>query len=375
MLWNKSTKSRILFWSLEILIIASLIFVLTKIKFIFGPLVTFFQTLFAPVLIAIFLYYILNPLVELLEKIKIKRILGILLVFLLLAGIIVFTVMEVIPSLVNQLIQLGHSIPKAIDVISHSLQGLSHEKWIKDVNIEQYLNKIDMSLGKMIQSVINKLTTGVGSIISSVTTTLMTMITAPVMLFYMLKDGHKLIPSIEKYLPNSMRDDISNLLHKMSKTLSSYISGQALECIFVAVMTFIGYKITGVPYAFLFSIIAGATNMIPYLGPYLGLAPAMITSLFIEPIKAVMCVIVVLVVQQIDSNIIYPNIIGKSLSIHPMTIIVILLVAGNISGVFGMFLGVPIYAIVKTIVIYLYDVYLLHKQSQDLVLLEEETKI
>lgn len=106
----------------------------------------------------------------------------------------------------------------------------------------------------------------------------------------------------------------------------------------------------GVRYAFLFGVIAGFTNLIPYLGPYLGLAPAVFVTVFDEPVKALLCCLVVLVVQQIDGNIIYPNVIGKSLQIHPLTIIIVLLVAGNIAGLLGIFLGVPFYAIAKTIV-------------------------
>ena len=372
MMSKKGPNSKLMFWSLELLILASLIFVLTKVQFIFHPLVTFFQTLFAPVLIALFLYYIFNPLVEVLEKIKIKRIWGILIVFLMLVGVIAFAVMQVIPHLVSQLIGLGRNIPGAIDHISVLVQDVSHEKWLKMVNIEQYLQKLDMSAGHMIRTIVSHLTTGVGTFISSLTSAFMIMITTPLMLFYMLKDGHKIIPNIQKYLPESIKDEAGTLLQKMSKTLSSYIGGQAIECVVVAVMTFIGYKIIGVPYAFLFAVISGATNMIPYLGPYLGLAPAMITTAFISPWKAVLCAVVVLIVQQIDSNIIYPNVIGKSLDIHPVTIIVILLVAGNLTGVLGMFLGVPIYAIVKTVVSYSYGVYQLHKSTKDIKVISEE---
>lgn len=99
-------------------------------------------------------------------------------------------------------------------------------------------------------------------------------------------------------------------------------------------------------------MIAGLTNLIPYLGPYLGLAPAFLVTVFNEPFKALLCCVVVLVVQQLDGNIIYPNVIGKSLKIHPLTIIIVLLVAGNIAGLLGIFLGVPFYAICKTIVSY-----------------------
>lgn len=137
----------------------------------------------------------------------------------------------------------------------------------------------------------------------------------------------------------------------MNKTISTYISSQAIDCMFVGLFTFIGYLIIGQPYALLFGFIAGATNIIPYLGPFIGAAPAVIVALFTSPVQALLVIVVVTIVQQIDSNLLSPYIMGKSLSIHPLTIIIILIVAGNLAGIFGMILGVPLYAVVKTIIV------------------------
>lgn len=359
-MFEKTTKSKLMYWSLEILILAMLIFVSTKINFLFKPIVIFFSTLFLPILIAGFLYYLMNPLIVFLERFKIKRPFGILIVFILLFGIIALSISTFIPSLVNQLVDLSKAIPSVVHDIQQWLTQMSHEAWVKNLNIDEYLQKFDISMGKTIKTTLANLGNGVTTVISSITTTAINAITVPFILFYMLKDGNRVIPGVRKFLPASMRDDAANLLHQMSETLSSYISGQALECVFVAICTFLGYHLIGVKYAFLFAVLAGATNMIPYLGPYLGLAPAMIVTFFDSPIKAILCAVVVLVVQQIDGNIIYPNIIGRSLDIHPLTIIIILLVAGNIAGIMGMILGVPFYAIVKVIVKYIYQLVQLH---------------
>ncbi|CAM3984782.1 AI-2E family transporter [Catellicoccus marimammalium] len=363
-MFEKFNKSNLLFWSLELLILASLIFVSTKIKFLFQPISAFCSTLFAPLLLAGFLYYITNPLVTLLERFKIKRIIGIAIVFLLLIGIISLSVSTFIPSLIAQLVDLSKNIPSVMGDLQDFFAKISHEPWMKELNIDQYLHKFDISIAKTIKGLLVTISSGLGNLLSSLTSMVMMMITVPFILFYMLKDGHKMIPGIRKHLPKSIRDDIANLLHKMSDTLSSYISGQAMECVFVALCTFVGYELIGIPYAFLLAVIAGLTNMVPYLGPYLGLAPAMFVTVFHSPWKAVLCAVVVLIVQQIDGNIIYPNVIGKSLDIHPLTIIIILLVAGNIAGVLGMILGVPFYAIVKVIVKSFLQIYRIHKQQQ-----------
>lgn len=353
-MFEKLKNSKLLFWSVELLVVATLILVSTKIGFIFQPVVTFFTTLFAPVLIAGFLYYLLNPVVNLLTKLtKMKRILAIAIVLLLLLGIIIWTILAVIPSLVNQLTSLAESMPSFVKAVRNWVLDLAKNPIFNDVDIEKQIDKLNISYGGLIQQFINGLSTSLGSIVGGIASTAMLVVTVPFILFYMLKDGHRLVPNVQRFFPENRRTQIVELLAEMNKTLSNYISGQAIECIFVATGTFIGYLLIGLDYAFLFGMLAGVTNLIPYLGPYLGLLPAVAVSIFHSPIQALLCCVVVLVVQQIDGNIIYPNVIGKSLQIHPLTIILILLVAGNIAGLLGIFLGVPFYAICRTIVIFL----------------------
>lgn len=104
--------------------------------------------------------------------------------------------------------------------------------------------------------------------------------------------------------------------------------------------------------------------MIPYLGPYIGLVPALILSMTVSPKVAILAIIVCIVVQQIDGNFIYPNVIGKSLDIHPLTIILLLLVAGNIAGLLGMILGIPAYAIAKVIFKHLREIIRLSQDEE-----------
>lgn len=156
---------------------------------------------------------------------------------------------------------------------------------------------------------------------------------------------------LEDFFPAGIRSEAKQIIKEMNKTISTYISSQAIDCMFVGLFTFIGYLIIGQPYALLFGFIAGATNIIPYLGPFIGAAPAVIVALFTSPVQALLVIVVVTIVQQIDSNLLSPYIMGKSLSIHPLTIIIILIVAGNLAGIFGMILGVPLYAVVKTIIV------------------------
>lgn len=216
----------------------------------------------------------------------------------------------------------------------------------------------------MMQSLLHSFTGSLGSVLGAVTNVAITALTIPIMLFYMLKDGQRLLPSIQRMLPSKYGEEAAELLRQMNQTISAYIAGQLIECLFVGLFTFLGYLMIGLPYSFLLGFIAGICNIMPYVGPYIGIAPALIIAVTISPLMCVLVIVVVVVVQQVDGNFVYPNVIGKTLAIHPLTIIILLLVAGNIAGLLGMILVVPFYAIVKTMVQYVRGIYRLRQQTK-----------
>ncbi len=366
-------KSRILFWTVELLLLASLVWVCSNIGFVFEPIGTFISTLFTPVIISGFLYYLFRPLVNILmkfriNKFKINRTLAVVIVFILLGSIVALALIFLIPLLISQIGQLIAKTPtylaKLQEIINQYYADLSHYEWIKQLNVHSYIEKFEKAVEKSMESFMGSVTTSLGTIIGTITSITVTAITVPFMLFYMLKDGHRLVPSIKKMLPERPADKTEVLLGKMGDTISKYIGGQAIECAFVATFTFLGYWAIGMPYAFLLGVLAGTTNIIPYLGPYIGLVPALILAIFISPKMLITVIVVCVIVQQVDGNLIYPNVIGKSLDIHPLTIIILLLVAGNIAGLMGMILGIPTYAVLKVVIKYFVDIYRLENEHE-----------
>ncbi|KIS03527.1 AI-2E family transporter [Paucilactobacillus wasatchensis] len=359
---------RLLFWTLELLAVAALILVSTKIQFIFKPFFTFISVVFVPLIIAGFLFYMLNPLVKMMTKMKIgkfhlNRSISSLLVVLILILIVVGGIGALIPPVVSEIAQLVKSLPDVATNMQSTLTNLINHSFLKDVDLTTYVKKVDSQLGKYAQLFLKELSSSIGNIISTITNVTIITITVPVMLFYMLKDGHRLVPSIQRFVSPKHADEINGLLTRMSSTLSSYISGQVIECLFVAVFTTIGYYIIGQPLALVLGIVAGMANIIPYIGPYIGIAPALMVSLTMAPEKIIWVIVVVIVVQQVDGNIIYPNIIGKSLKIHPLTIIVLLLAAGHIAGIPGMILCIPFYAVIRTMIQYFWSIYQLSRDE------------
>lgn len=371
-MFNKIKNSSLILWTIEVLLVVSIIWVCTKLEFIFTPIGMFISAVFMPILIAGVLFYMLNPVVNLLMKVKItktkniSRNFAITIVYLLLLGIIVYIVSSFLPRLFNQVTNLISNLPDIAKDITKYAQAHSQKGIFKTLYSSGIMEKIQSYVYNYVQNSLGGITQSVGAIISTATSAVVVIVTVPVVLFYMLKDGHKMIPNIAKVLPRRSRRRTIKLLEKMSDTISHYIGGQMIECLFVGVFTSIGYVAIGQNYALLLGVFAGVCNIIPYVGPYIGIMPSVFVALSDSVSKLIAVVIVVIIVQQLDGNLVYPNVIGKSLNIHPLTIIIILLSAGNIAGLMGMILAIPLYAVIKVIVQYVYSIWMIEQSQKNI---------
>ncbi|MFD0050463.1 AI-2E family transporter [Actinomycetes bacterium NPDC127524] len=364
-------KSKLHFWTFELLMISVLIYVSTKISFFFEPVVIFISTLFFPILISGFLYFMFNPVVKFLVNRKIPRNAAILLIYVVFIGLIGLLAALVGPPLSRQITELVNNVPAYIKELRQLTDQFSHSSWFKWGMQQEYvsLDKVETALQKYATQLPGNISNSLSSILSVVTNITLIVATVPFVLFYMLKDGSKLPQAIMKFVPSSYQKEGLVILEETSETLATYIQGQLLVCLFVGIATFIGYLAVGLPYAILFAIIGAVTNIIPYVGPFIGAAPAVIVGLLHSPTQALLVIVVVAVVQQLDGNFISPLVIGKKLNTHPLTIIILLLVAGNIAGILGMILAVPAYSVTKTIVLNIARFIRLKKRSK--VVLEE----
>ena len=363
-MFQKITKSSIIFWSLEILILITIIWVGTQIAFLFSPVGVFVSSVFVPIILAGVLYYMLNPIVKFLMKVKlfhwrISRTTAVIIIFGAILLILVYLLTSLFPRLISQITHLINDFPKITRETRLTVDHFSRNRWLSHLPVKRYSARLQSYVYENARGLLTGVTARVGEMISLATNFVITAVTVPVMLFYMLKDGHKLQPSLAKMMPIRHRKRALELLNRMSQTISHYIGGQMIECLFVGVFTSIGYFLIHQKYALLLGIFAGICNLIPYVGPYLGILPSLLVALTSGASQLIWVVIVVIIVQQIDGNLIYPNVIGRTLQIHPLTIIIILLAAGHIAGLSGMILAIPLYAVVKTVVQYVYSIWLI----------------
>ncbi len=346
-------KKKFQYWLLQILIIVSIIYISTKISFLFEPIGIFVTTLFFPIIISGFLFFLLNPFVNYLQRLKLPRILAILVIYIVIIGLIGLVVGNLIPMISKQVTAFVNDVPDYYNKTMDFLNSLSKTEQFKWVMTQDYvsISNIINELKDFASTLPTRITESISGIFGVVANIAVTIVTVPFLLFYMFKDGNKFPGLVAKFFPASYRKDGLKTLKDTGETLSAYIHGQVTVALFVGTLSFIGYLIIDLPYALVMALIVAVTNIIPYVGPLLGGAPAVLIALFDSPTKAILVVVVITIAQQIEGNVLSPLILGKKLDTHPATIIILLLVAGNLAGILGMILAVPTYAVIKTIVL------------------------
>ncbi|HEL9515537.1 TPA: AI-2E family transporter [Listeria monocytogenes] len=338
------------------LLVALDIYVLTKIAFIFDPLMVFLKTVAAPIILAGISYYLFNPIIDWLEKHKWKRGWAIALLYLVIIGLLILLFSFVIPAVKDQIVSLFKSFPGYWDQITQKFDEFSRSSLFDQIKDKLNTNMSDImkTLSTKGTSVINSAISSIGSIVGTVTEVVLAIVTTPLVLFYLLKDGKKLPDFLLKMLPVNGRAHTRQVLGEANHQISSYIRGQIIVSLCIGILLFIGYLIIGLPYALTLAIIAACTSIVPYLGPAIAITPAIIIAIVTSPWLLIKLIIVWCVVQLLEGKFISPQVMGKTLKVHPITILFVILVAGNLFGVLGVIFAVPGYAVLKVIVTHVF---------------------
>lgn len=309
------------------------------------------RALFVPYLAAMICTYLLQPVVELLVRRRVPRGISILVIYLAFILLIAVGVLNAIPAVSRQLVQLVDHMPGLISQTNLWIDELSRQK--------QYLpdalrRSIESALSQMEQN----LATYAGQVVGMVTGTLNAVFIAfvvPFLVFYMLKDAQAIGRAMVHVSPRKYRDQVRMVLTAVDYTMGRYVRGQLLVMLAVGILTYAGMLLVHMPYALLLALFVAMTNVIPYLGPFIGAAPGLFIALSISPQMALKVLVVNIVVQQCEGNLISPQIMGRTLSLHPMAIVGALLVGGEIGGVLGLIVAVPTLAVAKVVWVTLRD--------------------
>src|SRR5690625_2829787 len=342
------TLTKRLWFQVGIGILLSLIILkyFMEIKWIFAPIGIITKSIFIPLLIGGVLFYISLPIQILLEKYKVPRWGSIIIIFLLLIGLLWAAIIVVGPPVgkqINNLVENAPAIAEAVNDFVIDISGkiqpeyLPHWLDLEDTvtNATEWFKKFSLGFGNLLVQFFQSLVQGA-----------IILILAPFFLFFMLKDHDKFIPFIKQFFSGDMKKWIEKTLNDIDNVLSLYIRGQVLVSVILAILLLIGYSIIGLKFALLLSVFALFMNIIPFIGPWIAFIPALLIGLFQDPSLVIWESLVTLIAQQIDANLITPNVMGKTLKIHPLSII---------TGFIGILLEVTAYAVGKTIVGNIYE--------------------
>jgi predicted PurR-regulated permease PerM len=350
---------------IAVILVFLLLLLLSKAEFIFLPIFKVVTAVALPIVGAGILYYLTKPLVVLLEELRINRVLSILAVFVFMLILAILFLLFIWPIVRDQTINLVERIPAVI----YSLQDVISYWQANDVSLpEQLLDTINHFISQLptyLENMINYLFAFVGGFIGQVISFVAGIVLIPFFLFFMLKDREKFIPFLTKFFKPKKKEFIHDLLSKVDDVLAAFIQGQLVVSFFVGILLFVGYTLIGLEYALALSLFGMLTNVIPYLGPFIAVAPAILIGALQDPFYIIWVSIIMIVAQQIESTLISPNIMGQVLHLHPLTIITVILAAGSIAGFLGILFAVPVYAVIRTVIIHFYETYRDNKEKPE----------
>ena len=354
---NKILKILYLLFIILLIYVVSLILKDWKILTFVGKILS----IISPLFIGWFIAWMLNPLVKKLTDKGVKKGLSVAITYLILIAVIVLIFVFTIPSLGEQISELVSSIPKItsdikgwIDDIFVKLSNLSLENLdtIKSsflTKIESFGSNIQKNLPTMAVNIVAALASGIGKILLSL-----------ILAFYISFDFEKVTDGFVNMFPKKSRKEIKYLLEKLDESLYSFISGTLWLSLLLFVVSVIGFSIIGLNAAVLVSFICVVTNLIPYIGPYMGAAVAGAIGFAQSSLIGTLTLAFILVTQTIDGNILQPLVMSKKMNLSPITIILSLLVSEYMFGIIGMVIATPVVALLKIIYVFLdekYDIF------------------
>lgn len=356
-MFTKENKKEIL---KIILFAVILIFAFIHIKEIWNFL-RFLIRLLMPFIIGIVIAFVLNILVNLIERKllnkskmtdKSKRTISLLLSLAFVFTFIIILLLLIIPQLKNTALLFVDNMPKYEENVKDLLDKFNIDPNIV-VEIEEGVKNFgDVAIDfiKNNSDQIIEVTLGVATNVISV---VVNFVVAFVFAIYLLAQKEKLLRQLNKvfraYLPTSKVEKIKDIAKLSNRICASFVSGQCLEAVIIGILCFIGMLVLGIPYAATISVLIGVTALIPVYGAFIGTIVGAFLIFMVSPVKALIFIIFILILQQFEGNLIYPKVVGKSVGLPGIWVFVAVTIGASLAGVVGMLISVPIASICYSI--------------------------
>lgn len=351
---NLLTQGNRLLKLLYIMLIIMTIYIVTLIgdKLQIMPFIGKMLSILSPLFIGLVLAWLFNPLITWMQKHKIKRVFGALIVFIVLIGLLALMLVEIVPVIIEQVqtINFGQITSDVQNWINNfTIEGIdltsTKEAIIK--KITELASEFDAA------SIISGITTAVSKIISGLGTFWLGLMVG----FFLLIKFNEAPANLKLIIPTKYKKEVWGLLSRINYILNKFIRGTLYSSLIIFGATFIGLLILKVPAAIILAIFCAVTNVIPYIGPYIGAVPAIIIGFTVSPLTGILVIVILAVIQTIEGNILSPIIMGKTVKLSPVTILIGLLVFGYFLGMLGMIIATPIIAVIKEIILFYNEKY------------------
>ena len=307
-------------------------------------------SILSPFFIGIIIAWLLDPIVTWLQKNGFKRAIATVMVFLSFISLVVLFFVLLIPSFADQ---INEFIGSALNVLNN-IKNFGENLFDKLNNIYDYdFTNIKEQLYGGLSNIVSGLTVTlpnkVISIASSIVSGGLNIIFGLFIAFYMLFDFNNVRKHLFNLLPKSIHADAITLTDRLNKTLKSYVQGTLLIMLLLFIFQSITLAIAGLSSPMLFGMFCAVTNVIPYIGPYIGGIPAVIVGFTISPATGIFTLLAVVIAQFLESYFLNPIVMSKTMKLHPVTIMIGLLIFGHFFGILGMVLATPIISCIKII--------------------------
>lgn len=298
-----------------------------------------------PFIIAVIISYLLNPVVGAIEKKGIKRIICVLIVYLVFILVILFFALVIVPILVKDIGILVENLPKYSDRLQSYIKHFQ-DGYIKSNLPQGFKDMMDDNITKL-QGLILAQLQGIANSIIKIFSKLFYIVIIPIITFYLLKDAGYFKNQMILLIPKSKRTRAIILFRDIDNVFGKFIRGQIIVATFVGIMTTTALVLIKVKYAVVLGIFAGVSNIIPYFGPIMGIIPTVVFAMLDSPTKAIYAALAFIAIQQVESGILTPKVIGESVGIHPVYVMLSLIIGGKLFGIAGMVIAVPALAAIK----------------------------
>lgn len=301
-----------------------------------------------PFFIGIVIAWLLDPIVTWLSKKKVNRTIGSSFVFLIFIAVLYLFFRLLVPMLYTQINEFVGILPSLFNKFSSFIGNAFDRLAVGGIDLSTIESSIYSGVEKFAVNLTTELPTTILNFTTGLVSSVGTFLLGLVVGFYLLIDFDG-VKHVLDFFPKKWHYSIKKVCNELNTTFKAFVQGTLFIALVVSVLSWILFKIVGLPSPMLFGVIAGITNIIPYVGPWIGGALAAIVGFTVSPLVGVLTIVVVLLIQQVDNIVLHPIIMSKTVHLHPVTIMITLLIFGYFWGIIGMILSTPIVAGLKII--------------------------